>query len=227
MEIWGRWEVFCPSWYKVEKLSFDSVAFDYSYPVLTKLWQAFQREMSIDGFPPFTTPISLCPSTDTRSSIQSETFRRTIRRCFSVSTIPEKGQYFLQIAPPRNVCKRHRYLSTMRRLSIMNNGRTGQVLSRHFTVSSSPHLLIIKISTTRGMTLFVKWIERRDKVESKMRWILRINSILFFSFFFLGLMNGFLFYLFLKGYYYSFLNREKRLIVFFVSFKLIRISIRV
>lgn len=89
--------------------------------------------------------------------------------CFSVSTIPEKDQYFLQIAPPRNVCKRHRYLSTMRRLSIMNNGRTGQVLSRHFTVSSSPHLLIIKISTTRGMTLFVKWIERRDKVESKMR----------------------------------------------------------
>lgn len=120
--------------------------------------------------------------------------------CFSVSTIPEKDQYFLQIAPPRNVCKRHRYLSTMRRLSIMNNGRTGQVLSRHFTVSSSPHLLIIKISTARGMTLFVKWIERRDKVESKMRWILRINSILFFSFFFLGLMNGFLFYLFLKGY---------------------------
>lgn len=127
------------------------------------------------------TPISLCPSTDTRSSIQSETFRRTIRRCFSVSTIPEKGQYFLQIAPPRNVCKRHRYLSTMRRLSIMNNGRTGQVLSRHFTVSSSPHLLIIKISTTRGMTLFVKWIERRDKVESKTRWI--FNFIFFFFFF--------------------------------------------
>lgn len=74
-----------------------------------------------------------------------------------------------------------RYLSTMRRLSIMNNGRTGQVLSRHFTVSSSPHLLIIKISTTRGMTLFVKWIERRDKVESKTRWI--FNFIFFFFFF--------------------------------------------
>lgn len=105
------------------------MAFDYSYPVLTKLWQAFQREMSIDGFPPFTTPISLCPSTDTRSSIQSETFRRTIRRCFSVSTIPEKGQYFLQIAPPRNTCKRHRYLSTMRRLSIMNNGRRASFIT--------------------------------------------------------------------------------------------------
>lgn len=74
-----------------------------------------------------------------------------------------------------------RYLSTMRRLSIMNNGRTGQVLSRHFTVSSSPHLLIIKISTARGMTLFVKWIERRDKVESKTRWI--FNFIFFFFFF--------------------------------------------
>lgn len=101
-----------------------------------------------------------------------------------------------------------RYLSTMRRLSIMNNGRTGQVLSRHFTVSSSPHLLIIKISTARGMTLFVKWIERRDKVESKMRWILRINSILFFFFF--RFNEWFLILFVFKGIYYSFLNREKR-----------------
>ena len=49
--------------------------------------------------------------------------------CFSVSTIPEKGQYFLQIAPPRNVCKRHRYLSTMRRLSIMKNGRRASFIA--------------------------------------------------------------------------------------------------
>lgn len=142
------------------------MAFDYSYPVLTKLWQAFQREMSIDGFPPFNPDISLPVN---RHQIFDSIRNLSTYPCFSVSTIPEKDQYFLQIAPPRNVCKRHRYLSTMRRLSIMNNGRTGQVLSRHFTVSSSPHLLIIKISTTRGMTLFVKWIERRDKVESKTR----------------------------------------------------------
>lgn len=49
--------------------------------------------------------------------------------CFSVSTIPEKDQYFLQIAPPRNVCKRHRYLSTMRRLSIMKNGRRASFIA--------------------------------------------------------------------------------------------------
>lgn len=144
------------------------MAFDYSYPVLTKLWQAFQREMSIDGFPPFTTPISLCPSTDTRSSIQSETFRRTHASLYLRFRRRTNTSFKLH---PLETCVNgtSRYLSTMRRLSIMNNGRTGQVLSRHFTVSSSPHLLIIKISTTRGMTLFVKWIERRDKVESKTR----------------------------------------------------------
>lgn len=126
MEIWGRWEVFCPSWYKVEKLSFDSVAFDYSYPVLTKLWQAFQREMSIDGFPPFNPDISLPVN---RHQIFDSIRNLSTYPCFSVSTIPEKDQYFLQIAPPRNVCKRHRYLSTMRRLSIMKNGRRASFIA--------------------------------------------------------------------------------------------------
>lgn len=104
------------------------MAFDYSYPVLTKLWQAFQREMSIDGFPPFTTPISLCPSTDTRSSIQSETFRRTHASLYLRFRRRTNTSFKLH---PLETCvnSTSRYLSTMRRLSIMKNGRRASFIA--------------------------------------------------------------------------------------------------
>lgn len=58
------------------KIEFDSVASDYSYA--GKLFNLRCQQMGFHH----STPISLCPSTDTRSSIQSETFRHTIP-CFS------------------------------------------------------------------------------------------------------------------------------------------------
>lgn len=76
--------------------------------------------------------------------------------CFSVSTIPEKDQYFLQIAPPRNACKRHRYLSTMRRLSIMNNGRRASFIAPFY------RLLVIALVNNKN------FYDARDDVICEM-----------------------------------------------------------
>ncbi|KAK1133683.1 hypothetical protein K0M31_011476 [Melipona bicolor] len=78
------------------KMKFDPLAsVTFNDPYVAQSWQAFQREMSI-AIAGIQLPISLWPSTDARSSIQSGTLRHTtVPSLLLISKIPEgarKGQ---------------------------------------------------------------------------------------------------------------------------------------
>lgn len=80
----------------------------------------------------------------------------------------------------------------------MNNGRRACFIAPFWRLLVSTFVNNKNFYDARDDVIrqaFVKWIERRDKVESnKISFTyLPINSILFFF-----LMNGFLFYLFLR-----------------------------